>query len=391
VCRKRSTVLLVSLLIGASSLIAGCAPVIPEPLDIDRNESIVKYHKPVVPPGHKDYALHELQRGLLFLELGDYLDADMRFANACKVMSQVAGDEDRETAAVVWAESSKTYRGEPYERATAYFYRGLCHYRMKDYSGALAAFRRSLACDAETRTKEQKHLEDFTISHFMAAMCYWQLGEQDNAAASLGMVRARGPASPDLSVKQLDKNFVAVIAIGQGPYLRPSKIDASIKRIDCGPCHEKRVEVFVDGKKYGDAVEVMDLFVQAKSQDWGEMDSVRIGKRVLQEVVSHIPFVGMAANLIRSEADFRCWWGLPRKYYVFAADAPPGVHTVALKFSGDTEEHLPRYGQVWFDIPVRQGSGGLYYFRSTRNRQNHHDLEPKKINRKTESEEDSKS
>ncbi|NIA15457.1 MAG: hypothetical protein GWP08_15445 [Nitrospiraceae bacterium] len=349
-----------------------------KPLDRDSNGSILEYHQPVVPPGHKDYAMHELMRGLLFFELGDYVDSDMRFANACKIMEQIAGDESRETAAVVWKESSKTYRGEPYERAAAYLYRGLCRYMMGDYEGALAAFRHSLACDAETRTKEQAYLEDFTISHFLAALCYRQLREPDNAEAALRIARKYTPSNPYLDSDYLDKSFVAVIAVGQGPYLRPSKIDVSIKRVDRPDCPVAGVDVYVDGKLVGQASEATDLYVQAKSQRWGEMDTARVGKRVVQEVVSYIPFVGMAANLIRPEVDIRCWWGLPRAYYIFAVDVPAGLHTVALRCRDADGAPLPRYDQIWFDVAVRRG-GGLMYFRLTRNAQNSRGMERKKI------------
>ena len=389
--KRNSSLIIFFLLIYGTSTIGGCAPGAPKPLHRDSSQSILQYHKPVVPPGHKDFALKELHRGLLFFELGNYLDADTRFANACKVIEQIAGDEAREKAAITGAESSKTNRGEPYERAAAYFYRGVCRYKRGDYSGALAAFRHSLACDAETRTKEQKHLEDFTISHFMAAMCYWQLGERENAEAALRIARTHAPGNPYLAAGQLHKNFVGIIAVGQGPYLRPSKLDVAIKRVDCQPSQEAKVELYVDGQKCGEAAEAMDLFVQAKSQSWGEMDTVRVVKTVARRVVAQVPVAGIAANLIQPQADIRCWRGLPRKYYIFAADIPPGTHSLSLKFRDSQGEFLPRYDQVWFDVPVRPNAGDVFYLRSRRNCQNRHGLEPKKITREAEPKENSKS
>jgi tetratricopeptide (TPR) repeat protein len=350
-----------------------------KPLSIDSDAPILKYHESTVPSGHKDYALHELMRGQLFFERGDYFDSDARFANACQVMGQIAGDKNREVAAVVWAESSKTYKGEPYEQATVHFYRGLCHYKLGDYSGALAAFRNSLACDAETRTKEQQYLEDFTISHFMAAMCYYQLGELDNAKAALRIAQRYTPGNQYLDPDVLSKNFIAIIAVGQGPYLIPSKIDVSIKRVDCPPCLENQVVVSIDEKVVGNAAEATDLFFQAKSQNWGEMDRIRLAKSIGRQAVSFVPYAGMGASLIRSEADFRCWWGLPRKYYIFATDVTPGLHTISLEFRSSEGQHLPRYDQVWFDVPVPNKPGEVYCFRSIRNSQNVYGMGPQTI------------
>lgn len=349
------------------------------PLDRDSNQSIVEYHQPVVPPDDKDYALHELQRGLLFFELGDYCDADERLANACRLMAQIAGDEDRETAAVLWTESSKTYRGEPYERATAFFYRGLCRYKLGDDAGALAAFRNSLACDAETRTKEQEATEDFSVSHFMAAMCYLRLGERDNAEAALRLARRHAPDNPYLDAGQLENRLVVIIAVGNGPFLRPSRLDTSIKRVDCAPCSEAKVELEVEGYPAREAALTTDLYDQAKSQEWGEMDSVRLGKSILKEVISHAPFAGMASHLVRSEADLRCWLTLPRQFYVVAVKVPAGCHTLTLRFHDANGQGLPRYDQVWFEIPISASGGDLFYFRSHPDCQNCFGMQPRKL------------
>lgn len=350
-------------------LLCACQQATIKPLDRDSSPSILAYHESVVPAEHKDYALTELQRGLLFFDLGDFLDADRRFANACEVMDRIAGDQQRETTAILWSEESKTYKGEPHERATAYVYRGLCRYKLKDYAGALAAFRHSLACTAETRTKDQKTLENFAIGHVLAALCYLQLGERENAQAALNVARQYNADHPFLDAQSLGRSFVAVIAVGQGPYLRPSRLDSSIKQVDCPACAEARIDVLIDGVSIGEAAETTDLFEQAKSQGWGEMDSVRLTKAVAKRAISYVPYVGMASYLIQAQADLRCWAGLPRKYYVVAADVAPGLHSVTLRFLSDKGDVLPRYEQVWFDVPVAEGSN-LLCFRSVPDAQN---------------------
>jgi len=362
-------------------ILAGCQPKAIKPLDPNSNASILEYHKPVVDQGHKDYALRELERGTLFFELGDYCDADVRLANACRVMDEITGNKTAETTAVLWAESSKPFKGAPHERATAYFYRGLCRYRMNDYSGALAAFRHSLACDGETRSKNQKDLEDFCISHVMAAMCYLQLNEPENAEAALRLAGLYLPEASKsyLTVDRLNRNFVLILGVGFGPFLKPSSWDVSIKSVECLPNEEAGVEVCVDDKSVGKAIELTDLYTQAKSQSWGDMDTVRVAKAVGTRAVSYIPVVGgLLAHAVRSEADLRCWLGLPRKFYLVSADLPQGQHTVSLRFTSPKEADLENYTQVWFDVPV-SGPSNLYFLKCIKYYQNCHGLEPHNI------------
>ncbi len=355
------------------SFLSGCAVDQIKPLNIDSNASILEYHKPVVPDSDINYALNELMRGLLFFDLGDYLDSDARFANACGVMEQITGDEGRETVAVVLDERAKTYKGEPYERATVYFLRGLCRYRLGDYSGALAAFRHSLACDAETRTDKQKHKEDFSISHFMAALCYERLGEHDNAQATLDIARRSSLDNKYLKSANLTNNFIAVIGVGEGPFFIAGGLSG--KTITCGKCPVVKVEVFLKDKLLGNAVEITDLLVQAKSQKWGEADTARLGRVIGKAVLE--AFSGVR---VKEEVDLRCWYGLPRKYSIITANVPPGTHNVMLKCYDKKGNLLDRYNQVWFDVPIQPNYKNLFYFRIRQNSQNIYGMELKNIN-----------
>ena len=354
-------------------IVTGCAQNEVKPLDIDSNASILEYHKPVVPVGNTNYALNELMRGLLFFDLGDYLDSDVRFANACSVMEQITGDKGRETAAVVLDERAKTYKGEPYERATAYFYRGLCRYRLGDYSGALAAFRHSLACDGETRTDKQEELEDFSVSQFMAAFCYERLGERANAQTALNIARKYSLDNQYLTPSSLAKNFVAVVGVGEGPYFIAGGFSG--RKITSPECPEVKVELFLDDELLGNADEIMDLLVQAKSQKWGEADTARVAR-----VIGKAMLEAVTGVRIREQADIRCWWGLPRKFFIITADVPPGTHTVMLKCYDKKGNHLVQHGQVWFDVPIQAEGSNVFYFRTGRYRQNIYGMELRNIN-----------
>ena len=351
------------------------------PFDPDSQASIRTYQRQVVPPEHLSYALVELYRGHMFYLYGDYYHSDSRFAHACEEMEKLAGNEGAEVAATLLDERAKPYRGQPYERASAFLYRAFCQFNRGRYEGALAAARHALACDQETKAEDQKLREDFGIAYFMAALSYAKLGEVDNAKTALRVARQHYPENPHLAEEVLDRNFVAVLGLGQGPFLVEGAW--ATKSWSCGPCPVGKVEVYVDGEQAGSSAEVTDLLSQAKSQEWGKADSARVGRTIGKFILSVVLSALAGSNVnIEEKADLRCWYTVPRKYHIVAASLPPGNHTVEMRCFDSQGKPLPRYRQVWFDIPVGRDLDRLAYFRIQRNSQNTHGLVAKKIPRR---------
>ena len=250
-------------------VLTGCATKV-KTLNLDSNADILQLHREIVPPEDKDYALNELQCASRFFDLGDQLDSEASLGKAMGVAGQIAGDKSCEAAAVLWRESEKTFRGQPFECASAHLLRGICRYNLGDYSGALAAFRSSLAADMETRTDKQEEREDFAVSHFMAAMAYSRLGEPENAQSALQMAKKAYPSNPFVNLENLQNNFVVVIASGSGPRFTYSGISTAIKDIQCAPYEEGRIELWLDGKPLGGAAEAADLLPKRRARKWAK-------------------------------------------------------------------------------------------------------------------------
>ena len=362
------------------ALLSGCAASKPQqPKRVynmrDSQQRIAAQHKRAVPPDNLDYALVELQQGWLFFLSGDYMDADARIGNALKVMDRIKEAGGRETTSVVADERAKVFKGEPYERATAFCVRGLCRFNMGDYSGALAAFRSSLASDAETRNSNRKYLEDFTVSQFMAALCYARLGEMDNAQAMLELARTNAPCNnPFLQTASLNNNFTAVIGVGSGPFKIAARTYAT------GLCPEKKVELAFDENPPTQAVEATDLLFQAKCQGRGAADNARVARKVGKAILSGVlsGLTGVNVN-IQDYDDIRSWHELPMKIYIFSGDIPAGNHTITLRAYGDKGEVLDRYTQVWHDVPVPSAPGPVVCLKDVRNMQNHFCIEHEKV------------
>ncbi len=345
--------------------------------DPDFSEKIVPFHTEVVPREHKDYAWYELKRGSLFFYNGDCYHSDIRFDAALEVMQELASDE-REASAVVIAEQQRTFRGEPYERATAYLYRGLCKFNQGNYEAALAAFRASLESDKETRNEDGSLLEDYYVAAFLAAITYERLGEHDNAVAMLALAHEHNPEAVILQDKTLEYNFIALIETGEGPF--PVQGAAWNKDYRSRNSPEQRVKIVIDGAESGQVWEATDLFIQASSNDFGAADSAALGRGIGKAIISGLiaGLTGVNPN-IDEHRDLRHWPTLPRKFFIFAADLDPGIHQMKLHFYDGEDNHLERYEQLWYEVPVYKTAERIFWAKARADLHNRYDMEEKPL------------
>lgn len=358
-------------------VLTGCSREKPVTFDPDFNENIVPFHEPLWGPDTTSYALGEVLRGHLFFEAGDRSHCDQRFSNAEKVMGQIAADE-REGTAVALNEQLRTYRGSPYERSSLGIFRAICHYNSSDYSGALAACRMALASDQETYTDVKADKEDFCIAYVLGALCYARLGERDNAVQYLKRANLCVPGKVEFSPQVLDDNFIAVVGVGTGPAARQDALAS--KYYVAGECPEARVELAIGDLDAVKAIETTDLLAQAESNKGGEADAAAkgraVGKFIMRVLLSAL--VGRDVQ-IEERRDLRCWWGLPRKFYIVSARVPPGLYPLAFRCYCAGGERLPRAEQVWWEYPISARPDRIGYFRLYQNAQNYHGLAPKPL------------
>src|SRR5688572_1039486 len=108
------------------------------------------------------------------LLMGRIDDARRNFEIAARLMGswQVGGGE--EFAAIVGSESSKTWRGDPYEKAMAAFYLGLCFLWNGEPDNARAAWKRGILADGEVG--DEKYQADFALLFWLAGRASTLMG-----------------------------------------------------------------------------------------------------------------------------------------------------------------------------------------------------------------------
>jgi tetratricopeptide (TPR) repeat protein len=94
--------------------------------------------------------MHVLQAGVAAVAEGKTQDATGLFDSALdSIEGMFANTENAAKARSLWyEEGAKDYKGEPYERAMAYYYRGLLYLAEGDYENARASFRGGILQDA---------------------------------------------------------------------------------------------------------------------------------------------------------------------------------------------------------------------------------------------------
>ena len=156
--------------------------------------------------------LKQMNQGKDLLEKGQLKASSVAFDDVLNNIEIVWGeDEAAERARSLWhEEGAKAFKGEPYERAMAYYYRGVIYLLNQDMENARACFRSGLRQDSFT--EEEQKRSDFISLYFLLAYCEHNLGRPDRAAKVLEIIEPALKKKIDLS-----KNVLIIAETGASP------------------------------------------------------------------------------------------------------------------------------------------------------------------------------
>ncbi len=326
--------------------------------------------------GERNQVLNELKIALDAYQLGHKEIAKEYFDLAIlKIESVFSNTEDAAKARSLWySEGMKTFRGEPYERVMAYYYRGLLYMLDKDFENARASFKSSLFQD--TLAEETQYVADFALPIMMEAV----------ASKFNNDIKLLETPLEDLSklrptfVFPKDFNTVILIETGNSPRKLADGIGHYELKFRRGKNFEDvSVEYSIDSKDFQHAFLIEDIFWQATTRGGREVDGILKNKAMFQETTGGIattlggisstatilsPINGLGKlgaagaglgivsgiSLLASvntdaTADTRFWNNLPDKVHVVLAKLPSGNHKINLRFkdaSGNVLDSLNR-------------------------------------------------
>lgn len=316
-------------------------------------------------------------------------DAAGRFMNN----DNVSGSE--EFAAIWGAESSKAWRGDPYEKAMNGYYTGILYWMADQPDNGRAAFRRGLNADSES--EGEKFQNDFALLFWLAGRASVRMGLRDDAEAYFRQASeaqvfavthgARGNPEARILREPARGNLICLVDMGLGPEKYPDGSDGELARFRARRRPEAQAEVFLGGQSLGRTEILVDVPYQAATRGGTAMEGIRKGKAVFKDLATIGGIVAISRGLdtndssarntsigigigllalsllTRAEADVRHWTTLPDTVQVLAAEVPPGRHVLRIEFQDAFGNVLSGLTQEWtVEVPV--SGEGVYYFRS---------------------------
>ena len=180
---------------AAIALLAGCASLTPidqkkvDAFLADKPKEMHPLLTRLVAEGERNRVLNQMRAGLAAMDLGhDDLAAKM-FDEALLTIETIYADNEKAKQArgMFSAEDRKVFRGEPYERAMAYYYRGILYLMKGDYENARASFKSGFLQD--TLAEKEKYRGDFALLAFLEGWASQCNGNPDLAKEAYALAK----------------------------------------------------------------------------------------------------------------------------------------------------------------------------------------------------------
>lgn len=328
--------------------------------------------------------LNQLQAATLALDLGNRELAGELFDAALATITSVYADSEQAARArsLWYDEGAKDFKGEPYERAMAFYYRGLLDMYAGDYENARASFKSGLLQDAFA--EEEQHRTDFALLMFLEAWSSHVLGARglaDERFEELLTFR------PGFRLPEANHRLLVMVETGKAPRKLQDGIGGNVLVYRPGRrFREEAVRIRVDGKAL-DLTPIESIFWQASSRGGRPIDSILEGqvqfKQTTQSVSADVSgvaahatmlspafgaaggvFAGVAAvagvatlatSRVKARADHRFWNNLPDKVHVLTMPMPASreVQVEFLDASGAVINELTQTARIEVDAAGR--------------------------------------
>lgn len=262
------------------------------------------------------------------------------------------------------AESKKIFKGEPYERVMAYYYRGILYWMDNEPDNARACFRNAQVQDSETETKE--YSSDYVLLDYLDGLASAKLAADPSDALKRAQATYKGGPLPPYDVQA---NTLFFVEFGQGPTKYATGEHHQELRFRTSQSAARSARVRIGDRSYP-VPAYDDLNFQATTRGGRVMDHILANKAVFksateaigtgaliggaivaanhnsQEVGLGIAAAGLLSLVISAAttpaADTRAWDTLPQHLGFSAIPLPPGSHAATVEFLDGAGQVIPR-------------------------------------------------
>ena len=331
-------------------------------------EALQPHYEDLLAEGRRNEVLNRMELSLVAFRNGHYDHAERHLDNAIVDIESVFADNEaaRRARSLWYQEDEKDFKGEPYERAMAFLYRGLLFLRAGDYDNARASFMSGLLQDAFA--EEEQHAADFAAFMYLAGWAAAKAGNERLAAEHFGeFLQFR----PDAPLPEADHNVLVFVETGTSPRKLGDGIGHHqlVYRRGLG-FDEVRARIEYAGQQH-ELYPVEDVYFQASTRGGRAVDRIIDGqvefKRRTESVgtnltnvtnnsvvagltagtgvfavasVAGVTALGLSARA-NPRADTRYWQTLPDTLHVYSLRAEEGETALRVEFLDEQGNPLP--------------------------------------------------
>jgi hypothetical protein len=351
------------------------------------------------PAAGDDSVLRGMEAGLEELRDGRLDEAARRLDSVLNVIeSQWADTESARRVRSLWySEGAKAFRGEPYERVSAYFYRGVIHLLKGEYDDARVAFKAGTLQDAFA--EEEQYRCDWGLLYYLYATCSEAMGAEDLARQAI-QEALEVPGRPWHYTSPPPKPPLNVLLVETGR--APRKLadgaghSALVYRRGTG-FRDEGVEVTCEaGRRRYRSVATEDLFFQASTRGGRAVDRIVEGKVQFQKGLDRtgeragalagsadlvavitgsnklgalggaIDLIGGISRLVAANAkprvDTRQWASLPDRIHVVFLPASDSCSRVRIRYLDYQGESVPGLDREAVLDETRRKAGVIVHY-----------------------------
>lgn len=235
--------------------------------------------------------------GLAAMEKQNFPLARKAFDEAItRVEAIYAADANAIKARSVFNEEKvKDFKGEPYERAMLYYYRGLLYAHEGDYQNARAAFLAADRHDSLSSAESEAFIGNFGMMKYLAAWSSQCDNDQTRATQLVDESR-----SIDIKIKSLlekPTNSMVLVDAGPGPVKWGDGQYKEILKFKAGDGSDPSFSVKGPASAHSEALLAGDVNVQATTRGGREIDGIMNGKAKFKGGAEAVGDTAMAVGM----------------------------------------------------------------------------------------------
>lgn len=238
-----------------------------------------------------DLVLHRMRAGQAAFRAGHSRPAEEQFDAALDAIEAIYAENEAASKARSFyhAEKVKEFKGEPFERSMAYYYRGLLYAFAGDWGNAQASFKGGVLQDSFAAL--ERHRSDVASLVWLEG---WAKRCQGDPSAAELFAEAQA-LRPGLKPPATDANLVIIAEPGSGPRkFSAGQYNEKLGFREGSPGNDRLVAVI--GSTRVELVQAEDLFFQATTRGGREMDKILVEKAKTKESTATFGAAAMAAG-----------------------------------------------------------------------------------------------